>query len=189
MSWGSSWDDKKPDNGGWPVIENAQPAKPFGQVLKEHNEAAEASMKPVKASLAIGIDWGSEDKTAVAITQADNIIYSSEAKELKIPDGWNNITLTCIPINDLAVILNGDPEDHCIVHIPTLKFFDNAIPEYIGDGQGYTIEQLCLWAWKVQLTDRIYFKEMAKYDNSNYKDIDKAMLSNLQQYCLSIKVE
>ena len=100
------------------------------------------------------------------------------------------LKLKVLRILDLAVIISGDPEDHCIIHVPTLTFFDNAIP----DGE-WNLDQLCLWAWKAQQEQYPgdvgfpLWEMISTYSNKTYKNIPENVLNILRQHCLSIKVE
>lgn len=134
-------------------------------------------------------EWGkpSIDKLRVPVT-------------LKIPTegGWIIKTVQAIQVGDLAVheSLNKDKfnlgynlaDDKIykwqVTHVPTLTMFDKAIPE--GD---WTQEQLLKWCWKVQDTERIYFKELARFNNQNYQQINPELLEKTCNYCLSIGVE
>lgn len=178
MPWDNKWDDK-------PTV-ITQETRPYSEILREHNQAAEASMKDKPhAEFAIAIDWGKDDQTAVVIKQGDKILCMSESVELNIPSGWNTFKANAIQIGDLAVvIITNDPEDHCLVHVPTQTWFDNAVP----DGE-WKVEQLCLWAWKVQQDKDDLWVDFRAYTNMNYKTISLYNLNVLREYCLLVKVE
>ena len=106
--------------------------------------------------------------------------------KISIRYGWETTTVNAVQLSDLAVhapIGWDDDYNWRITHVPTLTMFDKAVPE--GD---YIDEQLIQWCWKVQQTERIYFKELRAYNNSNYKNISQELLNSVKEYCLSIGV-
>lgn len=135
----------------------------------------------------VGVDKGSDDKTTYAIWQDRKCLCIGEDIELLIPEGWKDKIVKAIQIGDLAVITSED-EEHCIAHVPTQTWFDNAIPDNIGSEEGYTIEQLCLWAWKVQQDKLNLWKLIAVHNNASYKTIDKHILNKVREWCLSVSV-
>lgn len=179
------------------VIEVVQPTsftmidtpKPFGDVMREFNESAKTlqsiDQAIEKAKIILGIDEGSKagDKAIVSIIQDGKYNIIGESIELSIPEGWNTKVVKAIQIGDLAVVMS-EGEEHCIAHVPTQTWFDNAIP----DGS-YSVEQYCLWAWKVQQDYKNLWEYCQRFTNINYKEIGNDILKDIQQHCLSIKVE
>lgn len=169
------WNDDKPwpksatdleqtnkDIEQYPII---QTPKPFGEVMKEFNEEAIKSIT----------ETGQQILTKALEIKADEI-------ELAIPEGWTAKTVKAIQIGDLAIVTTED-EERCIAHVPTQTWFDNAVP----DGE-YTVEQLCLWAWKVQEYCIVFFDKLKNYNNETYKTIDKVYLERFKTCCLSVPV-
>lgn len=210
MAWSSKWDNgphNSPEfiekvNKEW--AKTFDTPKPFGQVMKEFNE--EALKKLEQASYAkeheeingginpialgvredliiVGVDTGSPsgDKTIVSIRQGNKILCIGEDIEIHIPEGWNDVIVKAIQIGDLAVVTSDN--EHCIAHVPTQTWFDNAIP----DGE-YTVEQLCLWAWKVQQCNWSYWAELHVHTNQTYKELPKSLLKSFKSCCLSVPV-
>ncbi len=203
MAWSNSWDDKPKS----PIIDlnwsddkakTFDTPKPFGQVMKEFNEEADKSIKTIdhynlaieeqkilnKPQIIIGVDEGSKDGDKTIVTLVKDGFYNviGEDIELRIPEGWNEVIVKAIQIGDLAVIKSEDK--HCIAHVPTQTWFDNAIP----DGE-YTVEQYCLWAWKVQQATGPNWTALREYNNSNYKELHGSLiLEQIKCHCLSVPV-
>lgn len=178
MNWSKSWGDPKVDlswsddhdkSWGDTIITNAGDGKTYSEVLREHNKRGEDLIKAASQMLA----------------QPNTVAVPTEEIELSIPinGGWDKVTVKALKIGDLAIIISGDPEEHLVVHVPTLTWFDNAIP----DGE-WTQEQLILWVQKVQ-QEKELFGLISQYDNSDYKAIPKNILEMLKEHCLSVNIK
>lgn len=115
-----------------------------------------------------------------------NNFFPSTQVNLTIPidGGWNTKTVKAVQIVDLAVVSFAEDFDWTVVHVPTLTRFDKAIP----DGEHFE-EALCKWCWKVQQIKPELWADIAKYNNSTYKNINKRVLDLIQTFCLAIKLE
>lgn len=134
--------------------------KTFSQQLKEQNEAVDKMI------------YGSD------VVHTKNVTLN-----ISLDNGWTTKALKAIQVGDLAVVSFAENFDWLVVHVPTQTKFDGAIPD--GD---YEEDELINWCWKVQRRKDL-FELINGYNNSNFKEIPKFILNDIQDYCLFVAVK
>ena len=138
-----------------------------------------------KGLVIVGVDQGSPsgDTTIVSLWDGKDHHVIGENVSLVIPvNAWVNKTINCLKIGDLAV--PGPDFEWSVVHVPTLTRFDKAVP----DGEWFE-EQLLKWCWQVQQSHGDLWEDLAKYNNSNYKEISIKLLDLIKDHCLATLME